>query len=196
MGEKIKRNLSLFELPAHGEVHLPPFETTQMELVPQPALDQVEFDLRVQEAVKKKLLRHPARMDFGPGGRVYLFAYDFESGIEGTAKFRGIFASDISPDGRAMGSGYSFIELDEKDRERTRPIVGHTYTEPAFARQGLGLRRLIILNEANKKWFKDSLGSDSFVTEREGSSQAKRLWEQLETAGLAVKEDIAYRFKD
>lgn len=197
MGEDLDINHKLFELPPQGEVQLPNFEEVRLEEVPQLALEEVDFDFRIQEAIRRKLIRLPVKLDFGRGGQMYLFAYDYESGVEGLAKFRGLFAADISADGQAMGSGYSLIDLDEVGRERVRPYVGHTFTEPGFIRMGLGLRRLIVLNEANKRWFKDSLGSGNFIPVGENgeTSHSKEVWERLEAKRLVVKEGEGYRFK-
>jgi hypothetical protein len=194
MGEEIDFNPKLFELPSEGEVVLPNFEEVRLEDVPRLALDQIDFDMRIQE-INRKPIKLPVRLDFNEAGLVYLLAYDFDSSIEGSAKFRSIYLADISQEGQAMGSGYSLIDLDETGREKVRPYVGHTFTEPDFTRQGLGLRRLVILNEANQRWFGDSLGSGAFVSSQGESSQAKGLWNQLETHGLAVKEGEGYRFR-
>jgi hypothetical protein len=195
VGEDLDLSSKLFEIPADRKVVIPDFEKVRYEDIPAIVIDQVDFDLRILEMVSKELVRLPVKLDFKEAGKAYLLAYDYDSSLDGSAKSRAIFEADVSLDGRAMGSGYSLIELDAVGREQVRPAVGHTFTEPDFTRQGLALRRLFILNEANKKWFGDALGSGTFVSSEGQDSPAKAMWEQLEAMGLAVKEDERFRFR-
>lgn len=197
MGEDVVTNPKLFELPPDGKVLLPDFEIVRQEDLPEEAIYQIDLNMGLHEAIRRRLIKTPLKLDFNSAGYAYLMAYDFEAGNEGLAKFRGVFEADISADGEYMGSGFSLIDLDEVGREKVRPYVGHTFTEPGFIRKGLGLRRLFILNEANKKWFGDSLGSGLFIpSDDDEDPYAKAMWEQLVAHGFAVKEDETFRFKD
>jgi hypothetical protein len=196
MGEEIDSNPKIFELPADGPVLLPEFEEIKVKDLPEGARFLINSDMGAIEATNRKMIKVPIKLVFEDAGTSYLVAYDFESGLEGLAKFRGVFAADISASGEGMGSGYSLIDLDEAGRENVRPYIGHTFTQPAFEHQGLGVRRLLIINEANKKWFKDSLGSGQFAGVVGEISHAKNIWELLVSKGLVIREGTGFRFKD
>lgn len=90
-----------------------------------------------------------------------------------------------------MGMANSILETE--GTEADKPFVQFTRNAEDFHKQGLALRRLIVLNEVNRMFFNLSLGSGSFSAT---SDNARKTWERLAAAGLALKldEDI-YRFK-
>lgn len=63
-----------------------------------------------------------------------------------------------------------------------KPLVGYTETEPTMRRQGLGLRRLEIMNAFSQMKYQLPLYSDTLL-----QPDAKRRWEELVQVGKAEK---------
>ena len=61
-----------------------------------------------------------------------------------------------------------------------QPFVGNTFTNDGLRRQGLGTRRLTLLNELCKKFFKERLRSSTIRTD-----ESTGVWENLVQKGLA-----------
>jgi hypothetical protein len=191
MGEDVDLNSRLFELPANGNAILPPEESLELNELPEAVIEQVRFEENMQELSTVRQMNKPKVMDFGSAGKAYIVADYCERDIGTFSKFYVVNEIDISTDGNLMGGGLSFLELDENGVETDDPYVQFSFTKPGYERQGLGLRRLIILNEINKKLFHRNLTSGSFI-----EPNIEALWQRLEQAGLAEKiEENHYRFR-
>ncbi|HET9721456.1 MAG TPA: hypothetical protein VFP32_00290 [Candidatus Saccharimonadales bacterium] len=184
----------LFEMTG-SDFNIPQFQECVLEEVPQAVRDQISDEaVRLQEVAQPTLLRRPVLLDFGGHGKTYLLAYHQIKQVEGyETRDKAIYAVDLSENEEVMGYGVSLLDLDDNDQEKDGPpFVQWTSTSQEFAKRGLGVRRLIILNEANKFFFNHLMSSGSFT----GDNPAAQLaWERLVRHGMAVKdEDGSYRF--
>ena len=102
------------------------------------------------------------------------------------------YVVDLDPDGRQVGAGeIRFALTNTRDFFRDKPFVGWTETEPGHQRQGLGKRRLLIMNLAATALYKHPLHSGTLM-----SDDAESLWQKLTADGLAEKyteKDTAYK---
>ena len=191
MGEDFNLNSKLFELPADGEVVLPELEEVALEDIPESVIDQIQFEERTQVLSSTRALGKARVLDFGPAGNAYLLTYHAERDVGVFSRFYVVNEIDTTNSGEIMGAGISFLELSDNGQETDVPCVQYTFTKHEYERQGLALRRLIILNMANKMIFKRPLASGSFV-----DPGVEQLWQKLEAAGLATKiEEGYYLFK-
>lgn len=68
---------------------------------------------------------------------------------------------------------------------KDKPFVGYTGTEEKYQKQGLGRRRLFLMNALAKTLYNNPVYSDTVITD-----EAKSLWEKL------VQENLAKKIKE
>ncbi len=190
MGEDITPNSRLFEIPPDGKVVLPELQQLVHQEVPPSVLEQIDLEMRIQEINIYQAEKTPFLADFGSAGKAYLLAYYLERRVPWVDRFYSVYEVDLASSGEVIGSGSSLIDLDNVKRETTRPYMWHTNTNEDYQDRGLGMRRLVLLNEINKRLFRDSLGSGSLT-----APEPVHIWERLVEKGLVIKEGEGYRFR-
>lgn len=188
----------LFELPPETKPILPPFIKIGWADLPRQVTNQFEFDNRLQEISSLELARNPQVLDFAEKGRAYVVAFHAKRNAD-NVRLNIIHEVDLSQEQIVAGGGTTFLELDEDNKPtHENPYVQFTFTRPDYTRRGLALRRLLILDEANKSIFGRHLESGGFTGEETG---AEEVWKKLGAAGLVEHfevpefEEIKYRFK-
>lgn len=99
---------------------------------------------------------------------------------------------------RLLGVGSASLMLNpESDYQKDQPFVRFTKTSPEYRREGLGIRRLQLLDALCKRlWSFPLRSSDSILPE------ARAVWEKLCELGLAeiwrkdINGKLLYRFKE
>lgn len=87
------------------------------------------------------------------------------------------FFQDRNAQNRYTGEGRIYVESGE---ESEIPVVGYTWTSEKFRKQGLGRRRLFIMNATSKARYDNALSSS-------GSPRISQrsIWEKLVKEGIA-----------
>jgi hypothetical protein len=120
--------------------------------------------------------------EFDEGGNTYLGA-QVKTYWTNDETERLVYVFDTDPSGGIIGKGLVRKALNEQDDlADDMPFVGYSKTVKPFRKQGLGQRRLLIMNEASERIFGLPLHSDINITEG-----AQRIWLHLVEAGLAVE---------
>ena len=161
------------------------------EAVPQKVNEQIFAQQHFDEVKKSSEVGQPLVMDFGDSGQVIVLV--FQERRLNLSRSCAVYAVDISPISEVMGFGVSLLPLDENNHFKgEQPQVQFTLTKDRFREQGLGTRRLLILNEVNKNLFHQYLKSGTFASHHPGVEKA---WEKLVSRGFAVQEkDGGYKF--
>jgi hypothetical protein len=189
MGEDIPDNPVLFELPAEGTVAIPNFEEIARNEVPEEVLGAISAQDRKGTITISELLGMPQAANFGEGGLAYIVPY-YEERASMANQQNAIYVVDVDTSGELLGIGVSSLTLDNQGHPKGLPFVRDTmsYTKG----RGLGLRRLVLLNEINKRLFDLRLSSNTM-----GNPQAERLWQFLVQKGFAEEKEIGrYQFID
>lgn len=186
----MRETTKLFELPEAGN-YVPQLQNCRMDDVPRVVHEVIFSQRRTDEVTKATLQRKPQVADFGEAGKTFVLAYHQSKMLEGyPTRDYAVFAVDVSRSDEFMGYGLSLLELDENNQEIGEPpFVQYTLTEGNYRDQGLAVRRLIVLNEANKAMFSQFLHSGTFA---ENGRAAEAAWQQLVNRNLAVKSDDGY----
>lgn len=94
-----------------------------------------------------------------------------------------VYLIDLDSNGKEEGHGEIRMNVSNDDPYfKNKPFVGYTATEDGFRRQGLGTRRLLIMNTFTQILYDLPLHSDTLITD-----DARRLWERLVAEGKAIK---------
>jgi hypothetical protein len=94
-----------------------------------------------------------------------------------------ILLIDVDDRDRRIGHGIvAMLSGDVQPFEINKPFVGETGTQPEFMRQGLGLRRLQVMNHLAQLIFRKPLHSDLLG---HTSEEAKGVWRKLTEQGNA-----------
>ncbi|MEX1059191.1 MAG: hypothetical protein WEC17_02055 [Candidatus Saccharimonadales bacterium] len=184
----------IFEFPGNEDYKIPEFQDCDIEQIPRIVHEQIDEQRRFDEVKNAVLLRKPLMTDFAEAGKVFLLAYYQQSMAEGyQSKHYAVYGVDVSQSGELMGSGLSLLELDESNHAKGEPpFVQYTRTQESSRNQGLAIRRLIVLNEANKALFKMPLTSGMFAS---GDQAAEAAWQHLVAKNFAVQDEHGgYRF--
>jgi len=182
----------MFQFTEGSTPDIPALLECELEDVPENVGHQIQILANTFEASNLQPSGKPMYMDFGKGGKVYVLAFNQTNHSEGyEVRIDAAYAVDINTQGKIMGVGISFLGLDENGQEKGYPpIMAWTNTEDEFKSQGLGTRRLVVLNEANKQMFNHFLTSGEAINEA-----AEAAWRKLTAVELAVQEnDGSYRF--
>jgi len=162
-----------------------------VEPVPQEALDIINKDIRrfvfVAHAGFSQIFDYP------DGSKTYLEQHNefFNRGTPGITDFTSLRLVDLAKNKEVVGHGVVTLwtGAPEDDKFQTRPFVDFTRTYDKFKRQGLGRRRLLVMNAASRRFFNLPLYASKIIND-----DALRLWQKLEDDGLVVKSDDTYRF--
>jgi hypothetical protein len=165
------------------------FEPYPLKQIPLAALREIERRNFRSDTTTLEHLGSAFKLDFGDAGSAAILAY-YREKYGGLNKSFEVYAADISRNGELMGVGASSLEVDPVTGQEGVPFVVYTHTERPFLSLGLGLRRLIVLNQANKQLFNLPLHSGAAL-----EPEAEKLWQRLEQEGLTIKEGPRYRFK-
>jgi len=94
-----------------------------------------------------------------------------------------VYLIDVDSDGIEEGHGEIRMNISNDDPYfKNKPFVGYTETEGGFRRQGLGTRRLLMMNTFTQMLYDLPLHSDTLIAD-----DARRLWERLAVEGKAIK---------
>ncbi|HZP55522.1 MAG TPA: hypothetical protein VFB03_02000 [Candidatus Saccharimonadales bacterium] len=182
----------LFEIPEDGRTTLPDFEESS------------------NPEARRMLLRIPGesqsifrpdegfwQLDFGDSGKAYLMPFlSFDRWhSDYPPETHRFYVADFSRSGGLMGYSYSIHELRRlHSPPPNNPFEGFTTTSSPYTRRGLGLRRLVVLNEACKRSYGKPLGSGYFL-DSSPDAPARKAWKNLVRRGLAtVTSHETYRF--
>ncbi|HEY4964658.1 MAG TPA: hypothetical protein VIH90_08280 [Candidatus Saccharimonadales bacterium] len=161
------------------------------EPIPQQALDTINRD--APRFVSVARVGIPQVVDYPDAGKTYLELYEelYDRGTPGITDFKSLRLVDLSESGEVMGYGVVTLwtGAPPNDEMQTTPFVDITRTHDKFARQGLGRRRLLVMNAASRRFFNLPLSASSVITD-----DALRLWQKLEVDGLVIKSEDTYRF--
>jgi hypothetical protein len=188
MGEDIPDNPRLFEIPADGQATLPDFRPVSAESIPPIVSDLVLRLDRTGTITRRAPLETAQRLDFGPAGETYVLPY-YEERSSLEDKQNAVYVIDVSESGEVMGFSISTLNLPADAEGSNTPFVRDTFTNYDYLRKGLNLRRLIVLNEANKLFFQKILHSNPSI-----GPGAELVWQRLEQAGLAKRDQGGYSF--
>jgi hypothetical protein len=194
MGEDVDEKQKLFELPSDGDISLPVAEQSSDPEIEQIISDATAVAERSKDHLRIKLDPATYRFDFGSSGSVYIkTAHQQSYYSDKTENSHLIYAIDLDNSGQVMGSALSIFHSDYGGEEN-HPFVGWNQTKARFYRQGLSLRRLIVLNEMCKQLYGDKLTSSGIFVDRSPENPAIKTWESLARVGLIEKTEPGYRF--
>ena len=188
MPANLETNPSLFRLSEAADISMGvvPFVACNDAAIPEEA--QAQFKRWSHSVRLHKLGQGALRLDFAERGGV--FVADYAGTSQQGVDFTEVYMADTDTNGNVMGSGIVALIQGDEDLRNT-PMVRYTQTEPIYQRRGLGLRRLVIMNEVAKRFFGTALSS-SLVSLIQ--PEAESLWQRLETNGLAATQGERYRF--
>lgn len=92
-----------------------------------------------------------------------------------------------------IGNGELRFDMSLRDGGFLRkPFIGYTGTTENYQRQGLGVRRIEVMNAFSEMHYNSPVYSDSLL-----SPSAEKVWEFLQTSGHAekIQEGDLYRFR-
>lgn len=134
-------------------------------------------------------------LDFGNSSKVFIKPFlQRVFYTRSPAESHLLYAADIDEAGTVLGIGLSVRHAQEYGSDPL-PFVGYNRTYAGYQNRGLGLRRLMALNQACKAIYAEPLASGEF-TDRSADNPEIMIWERLLQAGLAIRTEAGYRFMD
>src|SRR6185437_9188808 len=123
-----------------------------------------DFDVTPQPGLQE--------MDFGTGGKIYFKTFiRSEQTKHGPKESHEVFCVDVNEDNQPMGFAYAVKR--EAPGYYRGPLVDMSWTEPGYGRQGLGLRRLVALNQICHMLYSQDLESGRFLDMRDDASEIR-----------------------
>jgi hypothetical protein len=183
----------IFSLPEEGKLNLPVIELSSNKTAEQAVLKAVAEGGKANDFLELIPSENFWQADFGEKGIVYIKPYLQRTlYIDGPRESQVLYTADLDESGKVLGMTSSVYHY-EKDKENEPPFVAMNHTEAGFHGRGLGLRRLLVLNEACRQYYDTPLISGVFVDESP-ENPAVKIWESLVRSGLAAKTADGYTF--
>ncbi len=134
-----------------------------------------------QSVFDYKKFQEVSRISHDDGSTTFVARYAIDQMLDGAPlNPQNIFLVDIDKNGETVGSGY--VASNNHPLYKGKPFVGYTDTKSGFEKQGLGRRRLFVMNALSQMSYRLPLHSGLSP-----SAPATRIWDSLVTEGIAIK---------